>query len=131
MMSKQRTFWPRTRLLAMAVLSVSLVQGCGGVGPADPGQVDLTLRQTLDAWQAGEALDSLASKSQPIHVAEPKWKDGFQLLRYEVSPDVKPKGFDLLCSVELWMKDPKGKEVHEKARYIVSAKPERTVVRSL
>jgi hypothetical protein len=129
-MSKQRTFWLHARLLAMAVLTVSLVQGCGGASPADPEQVNLTLRQTLDAWQAGEALDSLASQSQPIHVAEPKWKDGFRLVRYEVGPDVKPKGFDLICPVELWMKDPKGKEVHEKARYIVSAKPERTVVRS-
>jgi hypothetical protein len=129
-MSTQRTFWLHARLLAMAVLTISLVQGCGGASPADPEQVGLTLRQTLDAWQAGEALDSLASQSQPIHVAEPKWKDGFRLVRYEVGPDFKSKGFDLICPVELWMKDPKGKEVHEKARYIVSAKPERTVVRS-
>jgi hypothetical protein len=129
-MPKQRTFWLHAGLLAMAVLTVSLVQGCGGASPADPEQVGLTLRQTLDAWQAGEALDSLASQSQPIHVAEPKWKDGFRLVRYEVGADVKPKGFDLICPVELWMKDPKGKEVHEKARYIVSTKPERTVVRS-
>ena len=129
-MSKQRTFWLHARLLAMAVLTVSLGEGCGGASPADPEQVGLTLRQTLDAWQAGEALDSLTSQSQPIHVAEPKWKDGFRLVRYEVGPDVKSKGFDLICPVELWMKDPKGKDVHEKARYIVSAKPERTVVRS-
>ncbi len=114
----------------MAVLTIFLVQGCGGPSPADPEQVGLTLRQALDAWRAGEAVDSLASQGQPIHVAEPKWKDGFQLVRYEVGAELKSKGFDLVCPVELWMKDPKGKEVREKARYIVSAKPERTVVRS-
>jgi hypothetical protein len=47
-----------------------------------------------------------------------------------VAPEVKPKGFDLVCSVELWMQSPKGEEVHEQASYIVSAKPERVVVRS-
>jgi hypothetical protein len=119
------------RPLARAWITLVLVAGgCGGPSPADPTQVAETLRQTLDAWQAGQALEDLASQSQPIHVAEPKWKEGFRLVRYEVAPEVKPKGFDLVCSVELWMQNPQGKEVREKARYIVSAKPERTVVRS-
>jgi hypothetical protein len=119
-----------SRLLALAILTGNLCGGCGGASPADPEQVTATLRQTLDAWQAGQTLEALASQSQPIHVAEPKWKDGFRLVRYQVDPDLKSKGFDLICSVELWMQDPKGKEIREKARYIVSAQPERTVVRS-
>ncbi len=130
-MSNRRIVWSRALLLAIVILTASLSEGCGGgASPADPDQVNLTLRQTLDAWQAGEAVDALASQSEPIHVAEPKWKEGFRLVRYEVGTNVKSKGFDLICPVELWMKDPKGKEVHEKVRYIVSAKPERTVVRS-
>ena len=128
-MSKRRNIWLHARLLAMAVSDRFPRRGLRRteVRPT-PNKSARPYARPSTGWQAGEAFDSLASQSQPIHVVEPKWGNGFRLVGYQVGLDVKSEGFDLICPVELWMKDPKGKEVHEKARYIVSAKPERTVV---
>jgi hypothetical protein len=63
-------------------------------------------------------------------VADPAWKAGFKLARYEVAEATSAVGFDLKIPVELWLQDPKGKEVREKVRYTVSVQPARTVLRS-
>jgi hypothetical protein len=122
------------RSLAAAWLAAPLLAilplGCGGQKPADPDQARATLAMALDAWKDGKTIDDVTGGSPPITVADPSWKAGFKLSRYQVAETTKAAGFDLKIPVELWLEDPKGKAVQEKVKYTVSVQPARTVIRS-
>jgi hypothetical protein len=113
-----------------AVLAAALLLGCGGSTPADPDLARATLTAALDAWRDGRTIDEVSSGSPPITVADPAWKAGFKLSRYEVASNTRPVGFDLRMPVKLWLEDPKGKPVEESAKYTVSVQPARTVIRA-
>jgi|SRR5579875_2911277 len=115
-------------LLAPALAAAPL--GCGGAKPADPDQARATLAMALDAWRDGRTIDDVTNGSPPIVVADPLWKAGYKLSRYQVAEDARGAGFDLKIPVELWLEDPKGKAVQEKVKYTVSIAPSRTVIRS-
>jgi hypothetical protein len=113
-----------------AVLLAAPPTGCGGQKPADPDQARATLAMALDAWRDGRSIDDVTNGSPPITVADPSWKAGFKLSRYQVAETARQAGFDLRIPVELWLEDPKGKPVQEKVKYTVSVQPARTVIRS-
>jgi hypothetical protein len=113
-----------------AVLALALPLGCGGQAPADPDLARATLTTALDAWHDGRTIDEVSNGSPPITVAEPAWKSGFKLSKYEVADTTRAAGFDLRMSVQLWLEDPKGKAVEEKVKYTVSIAPSRTVIRA-
>jgi hypothetical protein len=115
-------------LLATALAVPPL--GCGGQKPADPDLARATLAMALDAWRDGQTIDDVTNGSPPIVVADPWWKAGYKLSRYQVADDARAAGFDLKIPVELWLEDPKGKAVQEKVKYTVSVQPSRTVIRS-
>ncbi len=104
--------------------------GCGGPRLADPDLARATLTQVLDAWRDGRSLNDMATGSPAITVSDPAWKAGFKLSRYEVAKSARAVGFDLKIPVELWLLDLKGRPVQEKARYVVSVEPSRTVIRA-
>jgi hypothetical protein len=112
--------------LALLAATSSLT-GCGATSPADAAQADEILRSVLDGWKQGRKLDEPAGAD---YVADPKWKQGYQLQRYEIGSDFKPAGLDVSCPVELWLRSPEGKTVREKVNYVVSTSPKRVVVRS-
>jgi hypothetical protein len=111
-------------------LLAALAFGCGGQKPVDLDQARATLAMALDAWRDGRTMDEVTNGSPPITVADPKWKAGFKLSRYEVAQTTRAAGFDLKMPVELWLEDPKGKAVRETAKYTVSVEPARTVIRA-
>jgi hypothetical protein len=113
-----------------ALILASPPIGCGGQKPADPDQARATLAMALDAWRDGRTIDDVTNGSPPITVADPSWKAGFKLSRYQVAETARQAGFDLRIPVELWLEDPKGKPVQEKVKYTVSVQPARTVIRS-
>jgi hypothetical protein len=113
-----------------ALLLAALPMGCGGQRPADPDQARATLSTALDAWHDGRTIDEVTDGSPPITVADPAWKAGFKLSRYQVGETNRSAGFDLKIPVELWLEDPKGKAVQEKVKYTVSVEPSRTVIRA-
>ena len=113
-----------------ALLLAILPFGCGGQKPADPDQARATLAMALDAWRDGRTIDDVTGGSPPITVADPSWKAGFKLSRYQVAETARAAGFDLKIPVELWLEDPKGKAVQEKVKYTVSVEPSRTVIRA-
>ncbi len=116
---------------ALAALAVAVpTVGCGGQAPADPDQARATLAAALDAWRDGRTIDDVTNGSPSISVADPSWKAGFKLSRYQVADSARAMGFDLKIPVELWLEDPKGKLVQEKVKYTVSVQPSRTVIRS-
>ncbi len=113
------------------LLLASLPVGCGGgPKPADPDQARATLAMALDAWRHGRTIDEVTNGSPSITVADPSWKAGFKLSRYQVAETTRSAGFDLKIPVELWLQDSKGKDVQEKVKYTVSVQPVRTVLRS-
>jgi hypothetical protein len=115
----------------LAVLLVAgLPLGCGSPAPADPDQARATLAMALDGWRDGKSLDDVTNGSPSITVADPDWKAGFKLSRYQVAETTRAAGFDLKIPVELWLEDPKGKAVQQKVKYTVSVQPSRTVIRA-
>ena len=112
------------------LLLATLPVGCGGPKPADPDQARATLAVALDAWRDGRTIDDVTNGNPPITVADPSWKAGYKLSRYQVAETARSAGFDLKIPVELWLQDPKGKAVQEKVKYTVSIEPSRTVIRS-
>ncbi len=115
-------------LTALALAAPPL--GCGGAKPADPDEARATLAMALDAWRDGRTIEEVTNGSPPIVVADPSWKAGYKLSRYQVAENARAAGFDLKIPVELWLEDPKGKAVQEKVKYTVSIAPSRTVIRS-
>jgi hypothetical protein len=113
-----------------SMLLVALPLGCGGSKPADPDLARATLAIALDAWRDGRTIDEVTNGSPPITVADPAWKAGFKLSRYQVAENTRAVGFDLRMPVQLWLEDPKGKTVEESVKYTVSVQPARTVIRA-
>ena len=120
---------PAAAWLASMMLAAA-TPGCGGQKPADPDQARATLAMALDAWRDGKSMDEVTNGSPPITVADPSWKAGLKLARYQVGESARAAGFDLKIPVELWLEDPRGKSTHEKVKYTVSVQPSRTVIRS-
>jgi hypothetical protein len=121
---------PLTSAGLAALLLAALPLGCGGQKPADPDQARATLAMAMDAWRDGRTIDEVTNGSPPITVADPAWKAGFKLSRYQVAETTRAAGFDLKIPVELWLEDGKGKAVQEKVKYTVSVQPSRTVIRA-
>jgi hypothetical protein len=116
------------RLAALLLAAVPF--GCGSPVPADPDQARATLATALDCWRDGKTLDDVTNGSPSITVADPEWKAGFKLSRYQVAETTRATGFDLKIPVDLWLEDPKGKAVQQKVKYTVSVQPSRTVIRA-
>jgi len=113
----------------LAVLAAtSTLSGCGGSTPVDVARADEILRSVLDAWKEGRKVDAPTAAAD--FIADPKWKQGYRLERFEIGADLRPAGLDVSCPVELWMRSPAGKAVREQVHYIVSTAPRRVVVRS-
>jgi hypothetical protein len=125
-----RTHRPVDRVRFATLLLVVLAPGCGGQTPADPDQARATLTQALDAWRDGRTIDDMTNVSPPITVADPYWRDGLKLSRYEVAEKTRAVGFDLKMPVKLWLEDAKGKTREETVKYTVSVQPARTVIRA-
>ena len=124
------THIPPALALLPALLLATLPLGCGGQTPADPDRARATLTLALDAWRDGRTIDDVTTGSPPIIVADPEWRAGFKLSRYQVAETTRPAGFDLQMPVQLWLEDPKGKAVEHKVKYTVSVQPSRTVMRA-
>jgi hypothetical protein len=59
------------------------------------------LQTVLDAWVKGSTLDDFKKGSSSIVAYDPDWEAGAKLTKYEISPDDRRVGVDLLLSVKL------------------------------
>ena len=96
--------------------------------PADAVQARQALRQALDSWQQGSAPVRLQASEPPIHVVDHQWRNGYQLVRYQLGSD-RPLGANLRCRVQLSLKNGRGKPLQKQAIYSVGTSPVLTVVR--
>lgn len=88
------------------------------------------LEETLNAWRDGESPGAMTGSAAGTRVGEPKWEEGYRLVRFEIGEEARQAGFDLQFTVSLSMNDPRGEPVDETVRYVVSTHPARTVIRS-
>ena len=113
------------------ILIVLFVGGCSAPLPpaADSGQARSALQTALDAWQKGETPQSLQSRSPAIHVNDPGWSSGEQLIKYEILSE-QSHGQSWNCQVLLTVQV-RGAAAQQQADYVIDTKPAIVVVRSL
>ena len=115
---------------ALVVAAVLTQAGCQRTPrPAAPDEARSALRQALDAWQQGEAPDAFGKRSS-LTVVEPKWRNRWRLVGYELAGDGRPSGFDWQCPVKLSLRDARGKAAQERAVYTISTAPVRVIIRA-
>lgn len=118
----------RSFRLLLLILAVAAQPGCKPVAQsADPDRARAMLRDALDAWQHGETLESFRQRSS-ITVAEPKWRDGYRLLDYELAGNGKMSGFDWQCGVRLSLQKAQGKS-QVRASYNIGTSPALVIIR--
>jgi len=126
---KPTRIWPTFLFLALALLAA--LPGCrrASAQAADPDKAREALRTTLSAWQKGDSPEAL-KQSSSIIAADPKWKNGHRLVRYEIADTDQVVGYDLQCRVLLVLQGPDGRQTEEKAVFSISTAPAVVVVRA-
>jgi hypothetical protein len=119
--------------LGPALVLILLGAAAGGCGrpvarPPDRAEAVAVLRAALDAWRRGDRPESLQQRQPPIRVADPAWSQGTRLTRFEIEEDqARPSGFDLGCTVKLWLAD--GRKDPRRVKYTVATSPAVVVTR--
>lgn len=116
--------------IATAALLLGLLAGCGPELPpaVDPGDAGRYLSGALDAWKTGESHDALAQKEPPVVFTEPLWKEGVQLLSYELG-EVQLHGRQGRCTVKLTLQNKDGKQYQRSIGYLIDTTPRVVITR--
>jgi hypothetical protein len=119
------------KLIRILPLAALLAVGCGkGLqAQADPDQARQALCTVLDAWQRGDAPDSLRTASPAVHAKDLDWSAGYRLARYQVASEGGRAGTDLRYAAMLTLQDGRGRTFLRNAAYTVGTSPVLTVVR--
>ncbi len=97
-------------LVTYAVASLLLLAtGCGGGLPpqTDPDVARAALTAALDTWKAGEAPDTLRSRTPPVDFRDTSWDNGNKLSNYQVKSEER-SGMSVRFTVELMLKQKDG-----------------------
>jgi hypothetical protein len=118
---------PRSALLALALVAVSI--GCGESLPpaAEPDRAQAALRTALDAWKNGESPESLKTRNPAIYVSDTEWRNGAQLEQYEIESG-QTAGLGWRCEVTLTVKNAQGGSRTHGASYRIDTDPQIVVV---
>lgn len=117
------------RLTLLALLTLFLLSGCGGVSQKELDFASETVQTALETWKKGEKSDSLKSRSAPIDFHDDDWKKGAKLVSYEMKQTYDPRdGSSPRCAVVLTM-ELRGRRVQREVTYEVHTKPKVLVAR--
>jgi hypothetical protein len=113
-----------------AILATAAIVGCGGAEPtvADPQRAKAALQTALDAWRQGETESSLQQASPAIHVNDPEWRAGKQLVEYRIEAE-QPMGYSYRYDVVLTVKASQAQPKQQQVSYTVDTDPALVVVR--
>lgn len=120
--------WSPWSVVIVIALTVSACHSSRG--GANPEQAREFLRQALQAWQQQRSPDSLRQASPPVLMTEPKWAQGWKLLRFDFTHEGEARGHDWEVSVRLWLRGPDGNESQEQAAYVIATGSQVVIVRS-
>lgn len=122
-----------SRPAGVLTLILTSILGSGGCTPtpreSDSVEGRQALRATLEAWKGGEKPEALESRTPPIHVSDGDWKSGLLLKSYRAEGEGRLVGSDLSYSVELELKNSRGKVVKKNAVYAVTTHPQLLILR--
>ena len=117
-------------LVAILVLALVLGSGCGqSARTSDPDEGRKALQSMLDAWKTGAKPDSFAQQNPALHASDGDWKSGLVLQSYRAD-EGRLVGSDINYSVELELKNPRGKVTKKNAVYAVTTHPQLLVLRT-
>ena len=101
----------------------------GNLLPMPQTLVEAADREGRQAWLA--TLPSTVTRlleRWSITVAEPKWRDGYRLLEYELTGHGQMSGFDWQCEVRLSLQKASGKS-QVRASYNIGTSPTLVIIR--
>ena len=99
--------------------------------PVDAAKARETLREALESWRKGDAVDALQKIEPPIYVIDAEWQAGSKLVEFKITGDGDEKDAHLYCPVQLTVRSAGGKESKRDVTYIISTAPKLTVSRKV
>lgn len=120
--------------IGFLALACAMIAGCSSfpakAAPVEPNMALSALKTALDAWQAGQKIESLASASPEIIAQDFDWMQGKKLVSYKIVGDGLPQDANLRVDVELTLGENAGASTSKRVAYIVGTDPKLTVFRS-
>ncbi len=113
----------------LIILASSLAAGCRPTVPkqADAELANAALTSALGAWQQGATMQSLLSRTPPIHVSDAEWSRGNQLIEFEIKSG-QAAGYGWRCDVLLTVSDKQETRKQHAALYRIDTDPTIVVV---
>lgn len=122
-----------TRMYCLYLLAATIgfLAGCSNASqPVVPEKAREALRTALDAWKAGEKIESLSVGTPEIVAQDFDWMQGKKLVSYKIEGDGLPQDANLRVDVELELAENAGSPSKKRVSYIVGTAPKLTVFRS-
>jgi hypothetical protein len=119
-------------LFTLTPVLLLALAGCGSQSlppQTDPAKGREVLKTVLETWKRGGSADGLKTGSPSITAHDPDWSAGAKLSDYEIAPEDKRSGVDLVLAVKLKLLRPDGRPQEKKVRYVVAAGASTVVVR--
>ena len=130
-----RLWWFRTPVALAAMAGAVLAAALGGCGPGarglslDKPAARESLVAFLEAWKQGRPPAEFKEQSPEVVVRDPDWESGQKLVSYRVVEDQADDGTNLHPSVELVLRDERGRTRNQKITYVVGTDPVVTIFR--
>lgn len=115
-------------------LGLLFLTGCGEPRAAavDAVLAKTSLREVMEHWKNGGAMEELRKRDSEIVVQEMWWSDGRKLLSYQIIGEGRVEDANWFCDVELQVSAGDGKEPIKKTfTYVVGTDPVITVFRAI
>ncbi len=123
-----------TRFVGTVMLCLTVV-GCSDgprrAAPVEPDKALAALRTTLDAWKAGQKIESLGNENPPVVAQDFDWIAGAKLTEYKLLNDGTPEDANLRVQVQITVRDTQGRTATKTVTYVVGTDPKLTVFRAL
>lgn len=121
-------------IMGLVMLGCGAFAGCSG-GPqkaasVEPEQARAALKTALDAWQAGQKIESLAALTPEIIAQDFDWMQGKKLVSYKINDGGSAQDANMRIDVELTLGADGGASETKRVAYIVGTDPKLTVFRS-
>jgi|JI9StandDraft_1071089.scaffolds.fasta_scaffold05823_2 hypothetical protein len=104
--------------------------GCSGAPRPSNSQTALqSLEKMLETWKTGGTAADLKTGQPSVIAVDDDWERKATLIAYQVQPNPFDDGVNLHYTVQLTLKNAKGKEVKKEQVYIVGTNPVITIFR--
>ena len=119
------------RFVLGIVCTVLTLTGCNNSLPPEtnPSAGREALKTVLDTWVKGGTIEDLKNGNPAIVAHDPDWVAGHKLTKYEIGPNDRRSGVDLVLNVTLSLNRKDGKAQDKKVNYAVAIGSQTVVLR--